>query len=89
MDRENQQKFNELITEKLEMISAIEMCLVEHLTRDDSELMIKIMSTILSHDKFRDDFTQFLNDEDAPDSVKTFMMSVNEFLAEEEKNEQR
>ena len=66
-----------------------QMTLIEHLTKDDNELMIKIMSVILSNDNFREDFTEYITEEDAPDSVKTFMMGVNEFIAEEKKQEEK
>ena len=40
------------------------------------------MASVFSQDDFRNEFTQYLNDEGAPDNVKLFMTEINEAVAE-------
>ena len=69
--------------------------MVTHLADKDKELQMKIMASILSEDKFRNDFTDWLNTEDYSDTVKdrgfgqaevdgikTFMQDINESIKE-------
>jgi hypothetical protein len=76
---------------KIELIGNLQMTMVTHLTENDKELQMKVMASILAVDKFRDDFTEWLNGEEytetlgdrgfgvkEADAVKTFMIDINE-----------
>ena len=76
---------------KIELIGNLQMTMVTHLTENDKELQMKVMASILAQDKFRNDFTDWLNTEDYSDTVKdrgfgqaevdgikTFMIDINE-----------
>ena len=65
---------------RISMLGNVQMTMVDHFTANDADLMRKIMSSMLSNDKFRDDFTSHLNDLKAPDEVKLFMQEVNKFM---------
>ena len=80
---------------KIELIGNLQMTMVTHLADKDKELQMKIMASILSEDKFRNDFTDWLNTEDYSDTVKdrgfgqaevdgikTFMQDINESIKE-------
>ena len=68
--------------DRISMLASIQMAIVTHLTDNDKQLMIKIMASVFSQDDFRNEFTQYLNDEGAPDRVKLFMTEINEAIAE-------
>ena len=68
--------------ERMSLLASVQMAVVTHLTDNDNELMRKIMASVFSNDDFRNDFTQYLNDENAPDKIKLFMTEVNETIAE-------
>jgi len=68
--------------ERISLLASVQMAIVTHLTDNDKELMLKIMASVFSQDDFRNDFTQYLNDENAPDKVKLFMTEINEAVAE-------
>tara|TARA_Y100000356_G_C11096614_1_gene202106 strand:- start:103 stop:381 length:279 start_codon:yes stop_codon:yes gene_type:complete len=65
------------IEQRMFMLSTIQMTIVTHLTDKDKDLMRKIMASVFSVDDFRNDFTDFINEE-GNDRVKTFMMDINE-----------
>lgn len=69
------------IEQKMFMLSTIQMTMVTHLTDKDKDLMRKIMASVFSVDDFRNDFTDFINEE-GNDRVKTFMMDINENIEE-------
>lgn len=68
--------------ERISLLASVQMAVVTHLTDNDNELMRKIMASVFSNDEFRNDFTQYINDENAPDNVKLFMTEINESIAE-------
>lgn len=65
------------IDKRMYMLSTIQMTMVTHLTDKDKDLMRKIMASVFSVDDFRNEFTDFINEE-GNDRVKTFMMDINE-----------
>lgn len=78
---------------KIELIGNLQMTMVTHLAEKDKELQMKIMASILAEDKFRDDFTEWLNSEEytegledrgfgvkEADAIKTFMIDINESI---------
>jgi len=80
---------------KIELIGNLQMTMVTHLADKDKELQMKIMASILAEDKFRDDFTNWLNSEEytegledkglgveQADAIKTFMIDINESIEE-------
>ena len=72
----------ENLHDRISMLASIQMAIVTHLTDNDKQLMIKIMASVSSQDDFRNEFTQYLKDEGAPDRVKLFMTEINEAIAE-------
>ena len=71
----------ESIDKRMYMLSTIQMTMVTHLTNKDKDLMHKIMASCFSVDDFRNEFTDFINEE-GNDRVKTFMMDINEGIEE-------
>lgn len=65
---------------RISMLGSVQQTIVDHITINDRELMRKIMASMLSNDRFRDDFTTHLNELKAPDEVKVFMQEINEFM---------
>ena len=68
------------LSKRISMLGNVQITLVDHFTANDNDLMRKILASMLSNDKFRNDFTNHLNDLEAPDEVKLFMQEVNEFM---------
>ena len=81
MTDKNLKDILEKIEAKMFMLSTIQMTMVTHLTDKDKDLMRKIMASVFSVDEFRNDFTDFINEE-GNDRVKTFMMDINENIEE-------
>ena len=77
MNEQELKKIFDNIDKKMFMLSTIQMTMVSHLTDKDKDLMRKIMASVFSVDDFRNDFTEFINEE-GNDRVKTFMMDINE-----------
>jgi hypothetical protein len=75
------------MNEKIAMLGTIQSLVTETLAKDNPDFMRKMMSTVLAHDGFRDDFTEFLNEKGAPDEIKLFMMAMNEHLRERQEEE--
>ena len=72
------------LNDRVRMLATIQMAIVDHIAENDKALQIKLMSAMLAQNDFRDDFTSYLNDNDAPDELKLFMQEVNEFMLENE-----
>ena len=68
------------LSKRISMLGNVQMTMVDHFTANDADLMRKIMSSMLSNDGFRDDFTQYLHKEEAPDNIQLFMQEINEFM---------
>ena len=75
------------INEKITLIGTIQSLVTQTLAENNPEFMSKMMATVLAQDSFRDDFTQFLNEGNAPDEIKLFMMAMNEALHEQQEEE--
>ena len=68
------------LSKRISMLGNVQITLVDHFTANDNDLMRKILASMLSNDKFRNDFTQYLHKEEAPDNIQLFMQEINEFM---------
>ena len=75
-----------VMNSKLELLAMIQMSIVEYLTdgdrrigNDPSELMTRLLAGTLSHNKLRNDFTEFLNDVGS-DDAKITAIEMNEMV---------
>ena len=80
------QKFVDSATRQIEMLSTVQMAIVEHLGKESHNFRNTVIANILAKDKFRELFTNFINDnKDIPDGVKLEMMELNELVNKSKK----
>ncbi len=75
----------ETLKEQISVMVDTQLILVEEASKNNPKFMAKFMANTLSHDAIRDSFTEFLNEIDAPDSVKLEMTAINEMIIETKK----
>jgi hypothetical protein len=80
-----EQTINEL-QDKIELIANTITIIVDELGHNNPEFQTKFISSTLAIDKFREEFTQFVNEE-GDDDIKFTMIELNN-IAERLKNEQ-
>jgi len=73
---------------KIEFLSKTQMIIVDKLSKEDSEFQMQFIAMTLANDEIRNDFTEFLNEFNAPDKLKTFMMELNEIAININKEEE-
>lgn len=70
---------------QIELLGRIQMLIVDKLAHDDRDFMNQFIMTALSDKNLRTGFTDFLFKEtDAPDTIKTQMMEINELFKQME-----
>lgn len=63
----------------IQTIGLVQQEVVSIIAEDNPRLQAHVIAAILAQQENRDGFTEWLNQQDnVPDSVKTFMMDVNE-----------
>jgi hypothetical protein len=67
----------ENLTQKLGMISRIQLAIVDKVGEDDPKFQAKFMAVVLADDEFRADFTEHVN-ADGDDNTKAMMMDLNQ-----------
>lgn len=74
------------IEQKLQLLSMIQMAILDYLMDEDrkqgnnpADLLRGLFAGTMANDRLRTDFTEFAFD-NAPDSVKTFVMEMNEIV---------
>lgn len=67
------------LSKRVDILVAGQQCIVEHLGESSNEFRAKFIATILSNDKFREGFTEYVNnDKTASDDVRTQVIAINE-----------
>ena len=83
---ENLEEIDNEIQDKIELIGSTLNLIISELGDKNTEFQANFISSTLAVDKFRDSFTQFVNEE-GDDDIKFTMIEVNEMI-ERLKNEQ-
>tara|TARA_R100001510_G_C7620656_1_gene181622 strand:- start:396 stop:692 length:297 start_codon:yes stop_codon:yes gene_type:complete len=80
------QKFVENATRQIDILTTVQMTIVEYLGKKSHKFRNEVMATILSRDDFREEFTKFTQDNnEVTDAVKVEMMHINELVNEAKK----
>lgn len=80
------QKFVENATKQIDILTTVQMAIVEYLGKKSHKFRNEVMASILSRDDFREEFTNFTqNSDDVPDAVKLEMMRLNEMVNDAKK----
>jgi len=91
MDNKTDNKLHKILDDiyfKIEFLSKTQMIIVDKLSKEDSEFQMQFIAMTLANDEIRNDFTEFLNEFNAPDKLKTFMMELNEIAINIKKEEE-
>ena len=76
------------IYKKIEFLSKTQLTIVNWISKQDHDFQMRFIAMSLANDEIRDGFTQFLDEFDAPDQLRTFMMELNEIAIEARKGEE-
>jgi len=76
------------IYSKIEFLSNTQMIIVDKLSKQDKEFQMEFIAMSLANDEIRNDFTQFLDEFNALDKLKTLMMEINEAAINIKKEEE-
>ncbi len=76
---ENLEEIVDEIQNKIELIGSTLNLIISELGDENTEFQAKFISSTLSVDKFRDEFTKFVNEE-GDDDIKFTMIEVNEMI---------
>jgi len=91
MDNKTDNKLHKILDDiyfKIEFLSKTQMIIVDKLSKEDSQFQMQFIAMTLANDEIRNDFTEFLNEFNAPDKLKTFMMELNEIAININKEEE-
>lgn len=76
------------IYQKVEFLSKTQLMMVNWISKQDHDFQMRFIAMSLANDDIRDGFTQFLDEFDAPDQLRTFMMEINELAIQARKEEE-
>ena len=76
------------IYEKIEYLGKTQLMVVSWIAKQDSDFQMQFIAQSLANDEIRNGFTEFLDELDAPDQLRTFMMEINEIAREARKEEE-
>ena len=76
------------IYEKIEFLSKNQLMIVSWISKRDSDFQMQFIAQSLANDEIRNGFTEFLDEFEAPDKLKTFMMEINEIAIQARKEEE-
>ena len=80
------QKFVENATRQIDILTTVQMAIVEYLGKKSHKFRNEVMASVLARDDFREEFTKFTQDnDDVPDAVKLEMMRLNELVNDAKK----
>ena len=80
------QKFVETATRQIDILTTVQMAIVEYLGKKSHKFRNEVIASVLSRDDFRDEFTKFTQEsKDVPDAVKLEMMRLNELVNDAKK----
>ena len=66
------------LVQQIKLMSSIQISIVSYLGDRDAEFRAAVISEVLAIDKYRENFTEFLEKNNAPDDVKLQMIEINE-----------
>lgn len=70
------------MVKQIEFLSKAQLMIVNKLSQKDKRFQMEFIAMSLAQDEIREGFTNFLEDTDAPDELKLFMMEMNEAVRE-------
>ena len=76
------------IYEKIEYLGKTQLMIVSWIAKQDSDFQMQFIAQSLANDEIRNGFTEFLDEFEAPDKLKTFMMEINEIAIQARKEEE-
>lgn len=76
------------IYQKIEYLGKNQLMIVSWIAKQDSDFQMQFIAQSLANDEIRNGFTEFLDEFDAPDQLRTFMMEINEIAREARKEEE-
>ncbi len=76
------------IFQKIEYIGKTQLMIVSWIAKQDSDFQMQFIAQSLANDEIRNGFTEFLDEFDAPDKLRTFMMEINEIARKASKEEE-
>tara|TARA_R100000278_G_scaffold20357_1_gene19520 strand:+ start:3338 stop:3643 length:306 start_codon:yes stop_codon:yes gene_type:complete len=80
------EKFVETATRQIDILTTVQIAIVEHLGKKSHKFRNEFMATVLSRDDFREEYTKFTQEnKDVPDEVKLEMIRINELIEEAKK----
>jgi len=91
MDNKTDNKLHKILDDiyfKIEFLSKTQMIIVDKLSKQDKEFQMEFIAMSLANDEIRNDITQFLDEFNAPDKLKTLMMEINEAAINIKKEEE-
>lgn len=65
---------------QIKLLSVVQMTIVEYLAMKDDKFMSKFITATLSDKDIRDNFTEFIMNNDVSDAAKVFTMDINEHI---------
>lgn len=71
----------EKLEKKVNLLGTVQQAITEHLS-NDKDFFMKLMVSVMSNKKLRNEFTEYIQTGDSPDDVKLFMQEINEEIAE-------
>lgn len=85
-DLKELEKFVATATRQIDILTTVQMAIVEYLGKKSHKFRNEVMASVLSRDDFREEFTKFTQDnDDVPDAVKLEMMRLNELVNDAKK----
>lgn len=70
------------LVQQIKLMSAIQISIVSYLGDKDEAFRATVISEVLAIDKYRENFTEFLEKNGASDDVKLQMLEINEGIRE-------
>jgi len=66
---------------RINILADMQLLIMEELGNKNPRFQAKTIAAILSHDKIREDFTEFIQTEEGmSDNMKVFMQDINEMI---------
>jgi hypothetical protein len=76
------------MVKQIEFLSKTQLMIVNKLSKKDKRFQMEFIAMSLAQDEIREGFTNFLEDTNAPDELKLFMMEMNEVVRDFNKEEE-
>lgn len=70
------------MVKQIEFLSKAQLMIVNKISEKDKRFQMEFIAMSLAQDEIREGFTNFLENTNAPDELKLFMMEMNEAVRE-------